>query len=103
MFDIFVTGARLATSDDVAEALLEYVRVLADQGRTELVSFPALLDGQPAQAWLTLGAGMPLAAVRSEPQLPLSLEGEELAAWSIRRRAAVLAGTTAGFDWDEQN
>jgi hypothetical protein len=101
MFDIFVTGARMATTDDVAEALLEYFRVLSEQDRTEMVSFPALLDGQSCQAWVTLGAGIPLVAVRSEPELPFTLEGEELAAWSIRRRAAVLAGQTAGFDWDE--
>lgn len=100
MFDIFVTGARMATSDDVAEALLEYFRVLAEQGRTEMVSFPALIDGQTAQAWVTIGANIPMVAVRTEPELPLSLEGEELAAWSIRRRTAVVSGRTAGFDWD---
>ncbi|MGP3534716.1 hypothetical protein ACTU3I_07965 [Microbacterium sp. RD1] len=101
MFDIFVTGARVATSDEVAEALLEYLRVLSEQDRTELVSFPALLDGQPGQAWVTLGKGVPLLAVKSEPELGLSLEGEEFAAWSIRRRAAAAAARVSDLDWND--
>lgn len=101
MFDIFAAGARILTCDDVGEALLDCMRELNDQGRTETFSFPALMDGQASQAWVTVGAGIPIAAVRTDPEVPLTLEGQDFAAWSLRRRAAVLAGQARGGDWDE--
>lgn len=90
MFDFLVNGARVLTSDDVADAVLEYSRVLSERGRTALVTFPAIVDGHHGETWMSLGSGLQLVAVRSEPELPISLEGTEFAVWHIRRRTQEL-------------
>lgn len=100
MFDFLVSGARVLTSDDVAHAVLEYSRVLAERGRTAIVTFPAIVDGHHGETWMSVGAALPIVAVRSEPELPITLEGTEFAVWHIRRRTAELDGEASGVDTD---
>jgi hypothetical protein len=100
MFDFLASGARVATTDDVAGAVLEYARVLAQQGRSAMVTFPAIVDGQNGETWMTVGAGLPLVAVRTEPEVPVFLQGTEFAVWNIRRRTAELDGEASDIDWD---
>lgn len=100
MFDFLTAGVRVATTDDVADAILEYARVLASRGRSAMVTFPAIVDGQSGETWMMVGFGLPLVAVRSEPEVPVLLKGTEFAVWNIRRRTAELDGEASDVDWD---
>ncbi|MCK6068218.1 MULTISPECIES: hypothetical protein [Microbacterium] len=99
LFDIFLGGARLLTSDSIADALLEYARVLTDCGRTQTVTFPVMLDGQAGTAWARIGAHADLVAVRTEPQIPLTLDGEEVVASELFRLAANVAPVPPAPGW----
>jgi hypothetical protein len=100
MFDFLVNGTRVLTSDDVAHAVLEYTRALAERGQSAVVTFPAVVDGHHGETWMSVGAGMPMVAVRSDPELPLTLDGTEFAVWHIRRRTAELTDGANGVDTD---
>jgi hypothetical protein len=100
MFDFLVNGARVLTTDDVADAVLEYSRLLSERGRTALVTFPAVVDGHTGETWMSIGAGLQLVAVRTDPELPLTIEGTDFAVWHLRRRAQELEEETRGLDSD---
>ncbi|MGP3535358.1 hypothetical protein ACTU3I_11235 [Microbacterium sp. RD1] len=101
MHDIFAGGVRLTTADDVAEALLDYLRILLQEGRAELVTFPAVVEGETAHVTLAVGVGSPIVASQTISEIEPTLEGTDLAAWSIRRRTSVLRGERPDLDWRE--
>ncbi|MFH8250137.1 hypothetical protein ACH3VR_07210 [Microbacterium sp. B2969] len=89
-----IGGSRFLTTDDVADAVLDYARALAQYGRSDIVRFPALVDGVAATSWLTLGpsSGSTLAAV-SVSDAPIgTLEGANEASEEISRRTRTLEG-----------
>ncbi|WP_345802837.1 hypothetical protein AAIB33_07055 [Microbacterium sp. AZCO] len=88
MKDLLISGSRFLTTDDVADAILNYARALAQYGQSDIVRFPALVDGVAATSWLTLGpgSGSVLAAV-SVADAPIgSLDGAREASEDIRTR-----------------
>jgi hypothetical protein len=91
--DFLVNGARVLTTDDVADAVLEYAGALAGSGKAAVVRFPAVVEGQTGLTWMTVGAGAPVLAVQFDTEVPISLEGSEFAAHDIRRRTAHLAAS----------
>jgi hypothetical protein len=92
MRDLLVSGARVMTSDDVADALLDYALELASHHATAVARFPALVDGQYVDTRMILGAGIPLTAVSADPGLPVSIDGAEFAAAQLRKRTSALRG-----------
>lgn len=88
MFDFLVNGARVLTVDHVADAVWEYARVLTEHGQTATVTFPAIVDGERGEARMSVGHGLPLVGVKSDPALAITLTGTEFAEWDIRRRIA---------------
>lgn len=95
MKDLLISGSRFLTTDDVADAVLQYARVLSQYGRSDVVRFPALVDGVAATSWLTLGpgSGATLAAVSVEDSPIGSLAGAREATEEIQRRTEELEGT----------
>ncbi len=87
MKDILIQGHRIATTDAVADAIIDYARVLAREHRTDVVEFPSVHDGMPARCVLTLGAHTTLAVMSSGDGFPSTLRGAEEAAAEIRRQA----------------
>ena len=89
MKDLLVSGSRFLTTDEVADAILHYAQVLAQYGRSDIVRFPALVDGFPANSWLALGpiSGSTLAAVEVIDSLIGTLEGASEASAEIHRRS----------------
>lgn len=98
MKDVLFSGSRFLTTDEVADALLRYARALAQYGRADIVSFPAVVDGMPATSWLTIGSGCggPIAAVSVADSPIVGLEGATEACVEIARRSQALEG-----DWPE--
>ena len=86
MRDFLVNGARILTEDAVADAIVDLSRELSNRGRVEVVSFPGIVEGSLATAWMSVGAGVPLLVVQADSDLPVSIAGAELAVWAIRRR-----------------
>lgn len=86
MRDFLVNGARILIADAVAEAVIDLSRELSDRGRVEIVTFPGIVEGALSTTWMSVGAGLPLLLVQADPELPMSIEGSELAAWALRRR-----------------
>ena len=92
MRDLLVSGTRVMTSDDVAEALLDYAVELTSHHATAVARFPAIVDGQHVETQMVLGAGIPLTSVSVDPVLPVDLDGADLAAAQIRNRIWTLQG-----------
>lgn len=90
MKDVMIHGTRLLTTDEVADSLLAYARVLNDFHRSDTVHFPAVVDGSPRSATLSLGAHTPLVVLDAPEALPVRLRGAGEAAMDIRRRTAIL-------------
>ena len=86
MRDFLVNGARILTEDAVADAIVDLSRELSNRGRVEVVTFPGIVEGSLATAWMSVGAGVPLLVVQADSDLPVSIAGAELAVWAIRRR-----------------
>lgn len=90
MKELLVDGARLLTTDAVADAALEHARQLAQQGRADVIDFPAVVEGRETRAWVTIGAGTAL-VVLGTPDDDLALVGSDFAAQLIWRKARVLS------------
>jgi hypothetical protein len=90
MKDVLVNGSRMTTTDDVADALLHYTLQLTASHATEMVEFPALVDGRHSAVRMVVGAGVPLVTVTVELGLMPEIADSEFAAWEIRERTAQL-------------
>ena len=78
-------GCELVTSDDVAQALLDFVMTLPVNRPPEPVTIPALQEGRPVTARLLVTAQTPLLVTSTErPEVPL--EGEEQALSVLRHK-----------------
>ncbi|GAA1860563.1 hypothetical protein GCM10009796_23610 [Microbacterium koreense] len=93
MKDVVIHGTRLLTTDEVADSLLDYARVLNEFHRADTVRFPAVVDGSPRDTALALGAHAPLVVIDAPEALPVRLRGAGEAAMDIRRRTAILDDT----------
>lgn len=89
MKDILIEGHRLLTTDEIAEAVIDYARLLHDNARSDVVDFPALHDGELSHCSLLLTPATGLAIVDADV-LPPSLPGSQAAREEISRRADVL-------------
>lgn len=90
MKDILIEGHRILTTDDVAEAVLSYARVLLERGSTDIVEFPSIHDGNPTLCSLLLGGAGLMAVVDAPVALSAPVGGAELACDEITRRAEAL-------------
>jgi len=88
---LLYAGHELLTTDDVADALLDYVAVLPLHPPPERVVIPALRDGLPVTAEVVLTAATPVAvtttSIRDTP-----LEGDVYAVEVLRRKTERVAG-----------
>ena len=55
MKDILIEGHRILTTDDIADAVLAYARVLLERGTADIVEFPSIHDGSPTLCSLLIG------------------------------------------------
>ena len=95
---LLYAGHELLTTDDVADALLDYVETLPLNQAPERVVLPALRDGQPVVAELVLTAATPV-VVTTTPVRNTHLDGEEYAIAVLRNKAERSAGI--GYHLDQ--
>ena len=88
-------GYELVTTDEVADALLDYVVSLPVNQPPARVELPVLRNGQPTLAQLVLSPTTPLAITTSDA-VDVELEGADDAVNVLRRRTARLAGLGLG-------
>lgn len=92
---LLYAGCELVTTDDLADALLEYLVTLPLNQPPERVVLPALRDGRPVTAQLLLTATSPL-VVTTVDAAQQPLDGEDYALQVLRRKARRL--DSVGFD-----
>lgn len=90
MKDILIEGHRILTTDEIADAVIGYARVLLERGDADIVEFPSLHDGSPTLCSLLLGGSSAIAVVDAPLALHTPVGGSELARDEIQRRADAL-------------
>lgn len=89
MKDILIEGHRLLTTDEIADAVIDYAQLLHDNARSDVVDFPTLHDGELSHCSLLLTPATAVAIVDADV-LPPSIPGAEAARDEISRRADAL-------------
>ncbi|GAA3911776.1 hypothetical protein [Microbacterium invictum] len=92
MKDILIDGHRILTTDEVADAVIEYARKLLVAGYSDIVEFPTVHDGELARCSLLLGSGS-LAVVDAGVVMSSSFGDADQARAEIHRRADSLRST----------
>lgn len=87
MKDILIEGHRLLTTDEIADAVIDYARVLYESDATDVVEFPTVHDGELSRCSLLL-TGSSTVAVLEAAALSPALPGADAALAEIERRAA---------------
>ncbi|MFE7846777.1 hypothetical protein ACFUTX_16460 [Microbacterium sp. NPDC057407] len=90
MKELVVAGARIITTNEFAEVVLELAERLAQHGLTQRVEFPCVVDGAITSATLLLGDAHVLATVGIPGSEPGDL-GTAAQLEDLHRRAAELA------------
>jgi hypothetical protein len=90
MKDILIDGHRFLTSDDVADAVMDYARLLHLTGGTDVVEFAGIHEGEVSRCALLLGCSGSLAVVDAGVGLPSTLSGADTDYAEIARRADAL-------------
>lgn len=90
MKDILIEGHRILTTDEVADAVLAYARALLQHGRTDIVEFPSIHDGNPTLCALLIGGSGLIAVVEAPVALSSPVSGADRACDEITRRAEAL-------------
>ncbi|MBG0718807.1 hypothetical protein G3N18_12175 [Microbacterium sp. 2C] len=90
MKDILIEGHRILTTDDIADAVLAYARVLLEHGTADIVEFPSIHDGSPTLCSLLIGGSGVMAVVDAPVALSAPVGGADLALDEIMRRAEAL-------------
>lgn len=90
MKDILIEGHRILTTDEIADAVLGYARVLIERGGTDIIEFPSFHDGSPTLCSLLLGGTGVMAVVDAPLALSSPVGGADLARDEIVRRADLL-------------
>ncbi len=90
MKDILIDGHRILTTDQIADAVLEYAHLLMERHQTDIVEFPSLYDGTLTQCSILLGGAGPLAVLDAVMDLPVAVDGADDACAEITRRADAL-------------
>lgn len=90
MKDILIEGHRILTTDDIADAVIAYARLLAARGSADVVEFPSIHDGAPALCSLLIGGASVMAIVDAPLALSAPVGGAEAARDEILRRADAL-------------
>lgn len=90
MKDILIDGHRLLTTDEIADAVIAYAKLLHGAEETDVVDFPTVHDGELSQCSLLLSGHVAVAVVDATDVLAPSLPGADDALAEIERRAAAL-------------
>lgn len=91
MKDILIDGHRILTSDEIADAVIDYARLLIDHGRADVVEFPSIHNGELARCALLLGGSSTIATVEAPVSVPDEAMGSNRACAEITRRVAALS------------
>ncbi|MCU1542995.1 MAG: hypothetical protein JWM50_860 [Microbacteriaceae bacterium] len=87
---IYYSSGSVLTSDDVATAIMEYAEALTEEGRSDIVDLPTVLEsGTAGSATLLISPASQLASVTEESNLA-EPDGEALVL-ELRRRTDRLA------------
>ena len=90
MKDILIEGHRILTTDQIAEAVIDYARVLLERGGHDIIEFPSFHDGIPGQCTLLLGGSCTIAVVDAPLEMSATVGGADHARDEIARRANAL-------------
>ncbi|WEK12709.1 MAG: hypothetical protein P0Y48_09525 [Candidatus Microbacterium phytovorans] len=90
MKDILIDGHRLLTTNEIADAVIDYARLLHSTSKTDVVEFPTLHDGELSHCSLLLSAHVGVAVLDADAVLAPLMPGAEMACAEIERRAATL-------------
>ena len=89
MKDILIDGHRLLTTDDIADAVIDYAWQLHTVSRSDVVHFPTLHDGEVSRCSLLITPSTVVAVVDTDV-LPPHFPGAEDARAEIARRTDAL-------------
>jgi hypothetical protein len=68
--DIFFAGHRVLTSDEIADAVIQYAAALVSAAGADVVTFPAFNDGEPVECSLLIGCGAQIAVMTAPAAYP---------------------------------
>jgi hypothetical protein len=83
---VLFQGNRIVTSNEAADALLEYARALSSYGLHDTVQLPVVLDGAVASCTILIEPGVAWATVSLPGVATNSLAGSSEAAQALRDR-----------------
>jgi hypothetical protein len=87
---VYYSSGSVLTSDEVSAAVMAYAEALTEEGRSDIVDLPAVLEsGRVGTATLLIGPGSQLASVTEESAFA-SPESDALVS-ELRRRSERLA------------
>lgn len=90
MKDILVDGHRFLTTDEIADAVLDYAWLLRSTGGADVVEFSGIHEGEVARCALLLGSSGSLAVVDAGVALPSTFMSSDRDCAEIVRRADAL-------------
>jgi hypothetical protein len=90
MKDILFAGHRILTSNEIADAVIQYAAALVASAGADVVTFPAFNDGEPVECSLVIGCGAQIAAVTVPETYPSELRGADEACVAIDTQYAAL-------------
>lgn len=88
MKDLLINGTRFLTTDDIAEATLQYSSILNQFHLVDTIRFPAVVGGTAAQTAVAVGVGAHVIVIDVPDEIPIRLFGAREAAATIRRQHA---------------
>lgn len=96
MKDLLINGTRFLTTDEIADATLDYANILNQFHLVDTVRFPAVVGGTASQTAVAVGVGAHIVVIDAPDVIPIRLRGAAEAAEIIRSQRANRADPWAG-------
>jgi hypothetical protein len=94
---VLFQGNRVVTSDEVADAVIDYARALSGSGLHEMIHIPVVIDGALADCTITFGPDVAWAAISVPGTAPNGFSGSAGTAEQLRERTVRLLDASSGF------
>ena len=96
MKDLLINGTRFLTTDEIADATLDYSSILNQFHLVDTIRFPAVVGGTASQTAVAVGVGAHVVVIDAPDVIPIRLRGAGEAAETIRRQRASREDPWAG-------
>jgi hypothetical protein len=96
MKDLLINGTRFLTTDEIADAALDYSSMLHQFHLVDTIRFPAVVDGMTSRAAVAVGVGAHIVVIDEPGVIPIRLSGAAEAAEIIRHQRENRADPWAG-------